>query len=129
VDGASAPIDAVYLQQGEQRMASTFETVAKIISSTSDVPLERITPDSHIMKDLEVDSLAFLDVTFEIDQAFGIRLPVEEWLQNAKDGYDGEQYFILRTLCEHIDALVTPAPLMDRDPTHAPRIFSDARSN
>jgi acyl carrier protein len=110
-------------------MASTFETVAQIISSTSDVPLDRITPDSHVMKDLEVDSLAFLDVTFEIDQTFGIRLPVEDWLQNAKDGYDGEQYFIVRTLCEHIDALIAGAPLLDRDPNHAPGIFSDARSS
>jgi acyl carrier protein len=110
-------------------MTSTFETVSRIISTTSDVPLERITPDSHVMKDLEVDSLAFLDVTFEIDQAFGIRLPVEDWLQNAKDGYDGEQYFIVRTLCEHIDALIAGAPTMDRDPNHASRIFSDARSS
>ena len=84
-------------------MASTFETVARIISSTSDVPIEKITPDSHVMKDLEVDSLAFLDVTFEIDQTFGIRLPVEDWLQNVKGGYDGDKYFVLRNLCSHID--------------------------
>jgi acyl carrier protein len=84
-------------------MASTFETVARIISSTSDVPLERITPDSHVMRDLEIDSLAFLDVTFEIDQTFGIRLPVEDWLQNVKGGYDGDKYFVLRNLCGHID--------------------------
>jgi acyl carrier protein len=83
-------------------MASTFETVAHIISSTSDVPIEKITPDSHVMKDLEVDSLAFLDITFEIDQTFGIRLPVEDWLQNVKGGYDGDKYFILRNLCGHI---------------------------
>jgi acyl carrier protein len=84
-------------------MASTFDTVARIISSTSDVPIEKITPDSHVMKDLEVDSLAFLDVTFQIDQTFGIRLPVEEWLQNVKGGYDGDKYFVLRNLCRHID--------------------------
>jgi len=84
-------------------MASTFDTVARIISSTSDVPIEKITPDSHVMKDLEVDSLAFLDVTFQIDQTFGIRLPVEEWLQNVKGGYDGDRYFVLRNLCRHID--------------------------
>ena len=84
-------------------MASTFETVARIISSTSDVPIDRITPDSHVMKDLEVDSLAFLDVTFEIDQAFGIRLPIEDWLQNVNGGYDGDKYFVLRNLCRHID--------------------------
>ena len=86
-------------------MASTFETVAHIISSTSDVPIERITPDSHVMKDLEVDSLAFLDITFEIDQAFGIRLPVEDWLQNVKGGYDGDKYFVLCNLCRHIDEI------------------------
>ncbi|KAB2917361.1 MAG: acyl carrier protein [Hyphomicrobiaceae bacterium] len=87
-------------------MASTFETVARIISSTSDVPIEKITPDSHVMKDLEVDSLAFLDVTFEIDKTFGIRLPVEDWLQNVKGGYDGDKYFVLRNLCQHIDEVV-----------------------
>ena len=84
-------------------MASTFETVARIISSTSDVPIDKITPDSHVMKDLEVDSLAFLDVTFEIDQAFGIRLPIEDWLQNVNAVYDGDKYFVLRNLCRHID--------------------------
>lgn len=84
-------------------MASTFETVARIISSTSDVPIERITPDSHVMKDLEVDSLAFLDIAFEIDQAFEIRLPLEDWLQNVKGGHDGDEYFVLRNLCRYID--------------------------
>lgn len=92
-------------------MASTFETVARIISSTSDVPIDKITPDSHVMKDLEVDSLAFLDVTFEIDQAFGIRLPIEDWLQNVNGGYDGDNYFVLRNLCRHIDDVAgAPAP-------------------
>jgi len=88
-------------------MASTYETVAEIIASTSDVPAEKITPDAHVMKDLEVDSLGFLDVAFEIDKRFGIRLPIEDWLQNVKDGqYEGDEYFVLKNLCKHIDALV-----------------------
>ncbi len=86
-------------------MASTFETVARIIASASDVPLENITPDSHVMRDLAVDSLGFLDIAFEIDQAFNIRLPIEDWLQNVKGGYDGDMYFVLRNLCRHIDQL------------------------
>lgn len=86
-------------------MASTFEKVAEIISTTGDVPIENITPDSHVMKDLEIDSLNFLDITFEIDQAFGIRLPVEDWLQNVKGGYDGDKYFVLSNLCRHIDEI------------------------
>jgi acyl carrier protein len=90
-------------------MASTFETVARIIASTSDVPIERITPDSHVMKDLEVDSLGFLDVAFEIDQTFGIKLPIEDWLQNVKGGYDGDMYFVIRNLCQHIDRMTSAA--------------------
>ena len=87
-------------------MASTFETVAEIIAATSDVPADRITPDSHVMKDLAVDSLGFLDVTFEIDKKFGIRLPIEDWLQNVKNGqYEGDEYFVLKNLCRHIELL------------------------
>ncbi|MEW5962434.1 MAG: acyl carrier protein [Pseudomonadota bacterium] len=88
-------------------MASTFEKVAEIISTTGDVPIERITPDSHVMKDLEIDSLNFLDITFEIDQTFGIRLPMEDWLQRVGGGeYEGAEFFVLKNLCRHIDGLV-----------------------
>ena len=87
-------------------MASTYETVAGIIASTSNIPLERITPQSHVMKDLEVDSLAFLDITFEIDQAFGIKLPVEDWMGRVNEGKDkGDEYFIVGNLCSQIDSL------------------------
>jgi len=87
-------------------MASTFETVANIISSVSDVPRDQITPQSHVMKDLSVDSLAFLDITFEIDRAFTIQLPVDEWLTAVNEGKrSGDDYFILSNLCSQIDAI------------------------
>jgi acyl carrier protein len=87
-------------------MASTFETVATIISSASDVPLEQITPESHVMKDLEIDSLAFLDITFEIDRTFAIQLPVDEWMSEVNEGKrSGDDYFILRNLCAQIDSI------------------------
>ena len=53
-------------------MASTFETVADIISEICDIPRENISPESHVIDDLGIDSLDFLDVAFAIDQAFGI---------------------------------------------------------
>jgi acyl carrier protein len=87
-------------------MASTYETVAGIISSTSDVPVDSITPQSHVKEDLGVDSLAFLDITFEIDQTFGIKLPVEDWIARVNEGKDkGDDYFIIGNLCAHIDSL------------------------
>ena len=88
-------------------MASTFETVAEIISTTSDVPLEKIAPESHIMKDLEVDSLAFLDIAFEIDQKFAIHMPIEDWMQKVNEGkVSSDAFFVVGNLCKNIDELV-----------------------
>jgi len=89
-------------------MANTFGTVAEIISSTSDVPLDDIKPDSHIMKDLGVDSLAFLDIAFEIDQRFGIKMPIEDWMQDVNEGHaDSAEYFLVGKLCNRIDGLIS----------------------
>lgn len=88
-------------------MASTFETVANIIAETSDIPRDQITPESHAIDDLGVDSLAFLDIAFAIDKAFGIKLPLETWTQEVNEGtVPAEQYFVLKNLCARIDELV-----------------------
>lgn len=87
-------------------MASTFETVAEIIADSTDVELSDITPDSHVMKDLGVDSLAFLDITFEIDQRFKIKIPIEDWMQQVNQNQaDSDEFFVIRNLCKRIEAL------------------------
>lgn len=92
-------------------MASTFETVAEIISETSDVPLDAIRPESHIMRDLAVDSLNFLDIAFEIDQRFGIKMPVEDWMQRVNEGKaKSDEFFVIGSLCANIEQLVVAAP-------------------
>jgi acyl carrier protein len=86
---------------------STFDTVANIIAETCDIPRETILPESHAINDLGIDSLDFLDVTFAIDKAFGIKLPIEQWTQEVNDGKaTTEQYFVLKSLCARIDELV-----------------------
>ena len=88
-------------------MPSTFETVANIIAETCDIPRDTITPDSHAIDDLGIDSLDFLDIAFAIDKAFGIKLPLEQWTQEVNDGKaTTEQYFVLKNLCARIDDLV-----------------------
>jgi acyl carrier protein len=88
-------------------MASTFDTVASIISETCDIQRGDIKPESHAMDDLGIDSLDFLDIAFAIDKAFGIKLPIEQWTQEVNDGKaTTDQYFVLRNLCERIDGLV-----------------------
>ena len=88
-------------------MASTFETVADIISEICDIPRENISPESHVIDDLGIDSLDFLDVAFAIDQAFEIKMPLEKWVQDINDGKaTTEQYFVLEKLCARIDELI-----------------------
>jgi len=88
-------------------MPSTFETVANIIAETCDIPRDTITPDSHAIDGLGIDSLDFLDIAFAIDKAFGIKLPLEQWTQEVNDGKaTTEQYFVLKNLCARIDDLV-----------------------
>ena len=88
-------------------MASTFETAADIISEICDIPRENITPDSHAIDDLGIDSLDFLDVAFAIDKAFDIKMPLEKWIQDVNDGKaTTEQYFVMKNLCARIDELI-----------------------
>ena len=88
-------------------MSSTFETVAGIISDTADIPREQITPESHAIADLGIDSLAFLDIAFAIDKAFGIKLPIEAWTEEVNRGdTPAERYFVMRNLCARIDEVI-----------------------
>jgi acyl carrier protein len=95
----------------EALMSSTFDTVAGIISETCDIPREKITPDSHAINDLGIDSLDFLDVAFAIDKAFGIKMPLEQWTQEVNEGkVSSDRYFVMKDLCANIDTLVAAKP-------------------
>ena len=88
-------------------MSSTFDTVANIIAETCDIPRETIKPESHAIDDLGIDSLDFLDVTFAIDKKFGIKMPVEKWMEDVNEGRaKAEEFFVMRNLVRRIEELV-----------------------
>ncbi|HZP18800.1 MAG TPA: acyl carrier protein [Bauldia sp.] len=88
-------------------MSSTFDAVAKVISETSEIPLEKITPESHTIDDLGIDSLDFLDIVFALDKKFGIKIPLEAWTEEINQGKASvDDYFILKNLCARIDQLI-----------------------
>jgi acyl carrier protein len=88
-------------------MASTFETVAGIIAETCDLERDTITPESHAINDLGIDSLDFLDVAFAIDKQFSIKMPLEQWTQDVNEGRaTSDDYFVMKNLCAAIDKLV-----------------------
>ena len=87
---------------------STFDKVADIISETSEIPREEITPDSHTIDDLGIDSLDFLDIVFAVDKEFGIKIPLETWTQAVNDGKAStEEYFVMKNLVAKIDELIS----------------------
>ena len=87
-------------------MPTTFEKVAKIIADTSEIDINTITPESHTIDDLGIDSLDFLDIVFAIDKEFGIKIPLEQWTQEVNEGkVSTEEYFVLKNLCAKIDEL------------------------
>ena len=88
-------------------MSSTIDKVADIIAETSEIDRDAITPESHTIDDLGIDSLDFLDIVFAIDKAFGIKIPLEQWTQDVNEGRaPTEEYFVLKNLCGKIDELV-----------------------
>ena len=85
----------------------TFETIAEIIAETASVDRAKITPEAHVINDLGIDSLDFLDIVFAIDKAFGIKVPVEAWTQEVNSGdAPAEQYFVMKNLAARIEELV-----------------------
>lgn len=89
-------------------MSITFDKVAEIIADTSEIDRETITPESHTIDDLGIDSLDFLDIVFAIDKEFGIKIPLEKWTQEVNDGeVPTDAYFVMKNLCGKIDELVS----------------------
>jgi len=88
-------------------VTTTFDKVADIIAEPSEIDRDKITPASHTIDDLGIDSLDFLDIVFAIDKEFGIKVPLEKWTQEVNDGKAStEEYFVMKNLCAKIDALV-----------------------
>jgi acyl carrier protein len=98
-----APEAGVY----DKMTTDTFAAVADIIAEVCDIDRGTIRPESHTINDLGIDSLDFLDVTFAIDKRFGIKMPIETWMQDINEGkVSVDDYFILSNLCQRIDELV-----------------------
>lgn len=88
-------------------MTTTFDTIADIIADVCNVDRNKIAPDSHVINDLGIDSLDFLDVTFAVDKSFGIKMPIQKWTEEVnEDNSKAERYFVMKNLCTRIDELV-----------------------
>ena len=54
-----------------------------------------------------VDSLDFLDITFAIDKKFGIKMPVEQWMEDVNEGRaSADDFFVMTNLVGKIEELI-----------------------
>ena len=60
-----------------------FEKVQKIISENLNVPLEKVTMDTHLVDDLGADSLDAVELIMALEEEYGIEV-VDEVAQNMK---------------------------------------------
>jgi hypothetical protein len=57
--------------------------------------------------DLGIDSLDLLDIGFAVDEAFGITMPLGQWLHEVHlKTIRAERHFIMYELCAQVDSLV-----------------------
>ena len=60
-----------------------FEKVQKIISENLNVPLEKVTMDTHLVDDLGADSLDAVELIMALEEEYGIEVD-DEAAQNMK---------------------------------------------
>lgn len=87
-------------------MTELFNAVTEIINKVSGIDKEKITLDSNLATDLKIDSLDFLDITYEIDKKFGISIPVEEWVEEANAQNSTQQMFTFRHFLDRVQQLI-----------------------
>ena len=91
----------------DTKTASKFDEVADIIAEVSGIERDKITPESHTINDLGIDSLDFLDITFAIDKKFGIKMPVEQWMEDVNEGRaSADDFFVMTNLVGKIEELI-----------------------
>lgn len=84
-------------------MSDVLSKLASIINEVTGVDQSTIVLGKHLFDDLGIDSLDFLDVVFDIDQAFGLKLPMDEWLSRVEENAaSGRAIFTVDFLVDHI---------------------------
>jgi acyl carrier protein len=73
---------------------TVYDTVAGILRDVAKVPTELIAPDKRIEEDLDIDSLAMVEVAVAAESRFGISVPDER----------AAEFVIVAHLVEYIEA-------------------------
>ena len=91
-------------------MSNVHEEVKTLISSICGIEEEMIKPETNLIDELSIDSIDFMDVTYEIDKKYKIKLPVADWMTEINAGTAKvSDYFVMSRLVERIEQLTVSA--------------------
>lgn len=68
-----------------------FETIKRLISEQIDIDEDKITLDSYLREDLDIDSIEALDLILAISEEFEIEVP-DEAVEDIKTVGDAVKY-------------------------------------
>ena len=70
--------------------SSIIETVNNFLIDEFEIEQEALLPDAHLMNDLEIESLDFVDIVVVIEKDFGFKVKNEDMvnLRTLSDLYD-----------------------------------------
>jgi acyl carrier protein len=66
------------VEQNGGALNMVFEKVKEIIVEQLGVDEDKVQPDTHLMKDLEADSLDAVEIIMAIEEEYGIEIPDED---------------------------------------------------
>jgi len=67
-------------------MQDIYDFVVSTLAKTCKVDPRHITPATDLFSDLGIDSADFLNVAYVIEDRYGIRMPVGEWMSEVNVG-------------------------------------------
>jgi acyl carrier protein len=87
--------------------AQLTSRLAQIIAYRAGVEASQVTDEVDVLADLGMDSVAFLDATYDLDREFQIRLPVQQWMERVNSGEARlADYFVFGRLVGHVAELL-----------------------
>jgi len=69
-----------------------FDKLVPLVCEISGARANAVTPESYLMRDLGAESIDLLDLSFLIEEEFGIELQTDEFEARAKESLAGVRY-------------------------------------
>ena len=87
--------------------SATFEDVKAIILDVCDFSASDLVPSANAVDDLGIDSVDFLDIIYELERKYGIKVPAESWMEQINAGNaTTADFFTLERFSELVDELI-----------------------